>query len=288
MSILNTPNDGLPNIYDLIFNCIDKYGPISEEKLSSKCVPSVICDPQMFDNILKRWTQLGVFKKDEEGLWSIVESESDCPKRVALNAIFHSSESGDVWSTKDCYDFIRAAVWLLAQDITKVSFDEKSLQYLESQQFSMSKDGSPVYLLQNGVRIRGFKYWASYFDFFIRSGGEQIDPTGLIRIYLENIFIDSKRLSIDLFYERLIEVLPIFPGGSLYEKVTDKLNDGSWPKPKTSQNELPTSLSRAILRLEVEGVISIDDVKGDGFKLKLMYSKELPAATVSHITLESK
>jgi len=167
-----------------------------------------------------------------------------------------------------------------------LKFDLESLQHLESGQFSMSKDGSSIYMLQNDTRLNGFKLWASYFDTFIKSGGEQIDPTGLIRFYLEDIFVESKVLAIETFYERLIDVLPIFPGGRLYEMVTIELNEGRWPKPKISQNELPTGLSRAILRLMVEGLISTEDIKGDGNKMKLMFTKDLVADYISHIKLD--
>jgi hypothetical protein len=286
MSILNITADGLPNIYEMVFNYISKHGPISEEKLMSKCAPSEVCDPKMFNNILNRWSQFGVLNKDELELWSIVESQTQCPKKNALNAMFDSSKCDDIWSSDYACDFIRALIWLLAQDVSKLKFDLESMQHLESEQFSMKKEGRSIFMLRNDTRLNGFKLWASFLDVFIKSGGEQIDPTGLVRMYLKEIFIDSKELSVEVFYERLISILPIFPGAYLYETVTTQLNDGRWPTPRKSQNELPISLSRAILRLEVEGVISTDDVKGDGYKMKLMFTSELVADTISHIKLE--
>lgn len=286
MSILNITADGLPNVYEMVFNCIAKHGPISEDKLISKCAPSVICDPKMFNNILNRWAQLGVFEKDEQELWSVAKSGITCPKRNALNSMLDDSRCSDIWSSDYACDFIRALTWLLAQDVSKLKLDLESMQYLESEQFSMERDGGPIYMLRNDTRLNGFKLWASYFDVLIKSGGEQIDPTGLIRMYLKDIFVDSKELNIELFYERLIKFLPIFPDANLYEIVTTQLNEGRWPAPKKSQNELSTSISRAVMRLEIEGVISTDDVKGDGVKMKLMFTNDLAARTISHIKLE--
>ncbi|MGK2233234.1 protein DpdG [Colwellia polaris] len=288
MSILNITADGIPNIYEMVFLYLAKHGPISEEKLMSKCAPSTICDSKMFNNVLNRWSQFGVFIKDEQELWSVVESETLCPKKRALNAIFDNSKCLDVWSSEYACDFIRALIWILAQDVTKLKFDLESMQNLESEQFSMVKEGSPIYMLRNDTRLNGFKFWASFLNILIKSGGDQVDPTDLIRMYLKEIFSGSKELSVDAFYERLINILPIFPNAYLYEQVTSKLNDGRWPAPRKSQNELPTSLSRAILRLEIEGDIVTNDFKGDGNKMKLMYASDLAGKTISHIKLGAK
>jgi len=288
MTILNIANDGLPNVYDLMFKYIAKHGPIAEDKLYEKCAPKGICEQKQVRQGLNTWSQLGVFKKDHDKQWQLTNQDITCPKKTAITALMAKKHNINLWSNEFGVDFIRASAWLLAQDVVSTDLDVSSLQSLESQQFSKLVDGERVYLLRNDVRTNGFKSWARYLGLTTNAMGEQIDPTELIRMHLEDIFVDQESLDINVFYQRLLDLLPILDGGHYYLEVTQELHENTWPKPKASQSELSTSLSRALLRLFTEKTVHLPEITGDGHKYQLMYTTTNSAKRVSHITWMKK
>ncbi len=91
---------------------------------------------------------------------------------------------------------------------------------------------------------------------FARDGMQWVvDPTDALRDALPEIFSSGRELSGPAFVERTAATLPVLDGGAYRTQVEGALKESAWPRPRPGL--LSSSLSRAILRLDREGAITL-------------------------------
>ena len=91
MSLLNTANDGLPNVFMLLYSTLHCRGSTSESRLFSLLAPKGLPDNAqvMVGNTLRRWTELGVFVVNKQSRYSIsviFQAPDREPFAVAMDA----------------------------------------------------------------------------------------------------------------------------------------------------------------------------------------------------------
>ena len=266
MSILNTASDGFYNVLIALCRALIVEGPLDREKLIDIC--SGKNDKMRIRQTLLRWTQLGLFVEDNGQL-------SFCPRIVELTkgknrldklnshvplvireTIFSDENNEHFWDSErsNAADITRALSWVLSQDIYNFSLDDlKKAQEVEAKQLTEPDKR----MIQNDVRLNGLRFWARYLGFTWQSKEILIDPTGAITQEMPVIFSKKKRYLITEFLDSLAARVPVLDGGKYRKQVEAVLDPQHWQLPPT-KGMLSTSLSRALWRMELAGIIDLE------------------------------
>lgn len=254
MSLLNITNDGLPNILVVLHATVLRATkPLPEAELLEAVAPAAIVEDegQMVRNTLNRWTELGLFVR-EEGLISAKDKLPNrrataleilpFTRRMACRQALSEENNPDLWASQSARaaDLTRSLAWMLAQDVYRASFNEFPSQ--ESQQIL---DPERL-LMRNDTRRRGLEYWAPFLG-FSRHSFAVIDPTVAIRDVLAEVLAPGEGMPAPQFVERLSTVLPVLDGGRWQKAVLEFVDPAALPRRQPGQ--LSTALSRALLNL---------------------------------------
>ena len=179
-------------------------------------------------------------------------------------------------------DLTLALSWTLAQDIYALPGGTyASIGTLEQSQFGSSMP----YAFRNDTRWNGFRAWAPLLGFGWtekKSGGVSlvVDPTAAVRETLPQVFGDVRELPVDNWVRRAGESLPVLDGGAYRKKVEARLDESAW-RP-TRDTEVSVSLSAALVRLEGEGVLGLEE-RSDAPHRSLLGRRHRELRQVSHV-----
>ena len=254
MSLLNITNDGLPNILVVLHATVLRATkPIAELDLLDAVAPAAVVedDGQMARNTLNRWTELGLFVR-ENGLISVKEKLPGrrattleilpFTRRMACRQALAEENNPDLWASQGARaaDLTRSLAWMLAQDVYRASFSQFEAQ--ESQQIL---DPERL-LMRNSGRRSGLQFWAPFLG-FSRHPFAAVDPTVAVRDTLAEVLEPGEGLPAPQFVERLGTVLPVLDGGRWQLEVLKYVDPSALPPRQPGQ--LSSALSRALLNL---------------------------------------
>lgn len=265
MSILNRASDGQQSVLAVLVRTAVKLGARSRDDLLDACGRGVAAiDGKALNDTLNRWTELGLFKS-EENLVDLAEphrarlgkkpdvAEAALPS-VALDIALFPENNLRFWDSTEnrSADFSRALSWVLAQDIYSFDMATKAVQALEVDQI---KDTSRQ-AFKNDTRWTGLQDWMQFFGFTRELGVLTVDPTDALRPSITAAFRSDAVVSAQTFFQRLATQVPVLDGGRYRLQVEEILSRSSWSPPPDGM--ISTSLSRALQRLAAEGLIAFD------------------------------
>ena len=260
------PSDGLFNVLIVLARAVIRLGPKSRDDLLKACGLGVeAIDPKQLGQTLTRWTELGLFS-NEAGLIGLREpyhthlgKNPDVAEarlsNVARTIAMSADNNARFWEAEGnkTADLSRGLSWILAQDVYTIdTSSHPKIATLESDQVpDLAKR-----IFQNDTRWNGLRTWMVYLGF--ARGGAQvtIDPTDAVRDALPEIFGQDQTLASPAFVERAATVLPVLDGGSYRRQIEAILKETTWARPR--ENQVSTSFSRAIQRLDREGLIATE------------------------------
>lgn len=293
MSILNQASDGLFNVLIVLVRALVRFGPKSREDLILACGGAADAfDTSQLTRTLNRWTELGLFG-EEDGSVIIAEpyrsalgkntdeAEARLPK-VARTVALHPANNARFWESEGAKsaDLSRGVAWMLAQDVYTLDVNSDRLAELEGRQLV---DSGEQKIAQNNTRWNGLKTWMLYLG-FARDGMQWVvDPTQALREALPEIFGSNRELSAPTFLERAARVLPVLDGGAYRAQVEAALKESAWPRLRTGL--VSSSLSRAIQRLDREGLITLSSRSDTEGVVSLTGSNARIWQDVSHVAL---
>lgn len=283
MTLLNNTNDGLHPELIVLFRVVAYFKSIAYEDLLNLCLPKIMGESDDSVKIrlrgsLNNWIKLGLFKRDGDNVelndrfGKIKKSDIDFYTNelpnIALEFVCLAKNATPIWDDGNNQgasgDFIRAASWLLAQDI--YTFPTK-WEDVESMAAKQSMKQSPI--IQNDFRWGNLRFWMRYFGLATgESSSFMIDPTAAIRSQLKSIFGTSKELPAKDFLMSLSNKLPILDFGEYRTEVEKNLNDSVWRK--LNSNELSQSISFGLRRLELKGTIQLRGKSDTGSSYRLI------------------
>lgn len=254
MSLLNITNDGLPNILVVLHATVLRATkPMAEADLLEAVAPSAIVedDGQMARNTLNRWTELGLFVR-ENGLISVKEKLPGrratalemlpFTRRMACRQALAEENNRDLWASQSARaaDLTRSLAWMLTQDVYRASFAQ-----FETQEAKQIVDPERL-LMRNATRRSGLQFWAPFLG-FSRHPFAAVDPTIAVRDVLAEVLGPGEGLPAPQFVERLGTVLPVLDGGRWQLEVLKYVDPSALPPRQSGQ--LSSALSRALLNL---------------------------------------
>jgi hypothetical protein len=302
MTILNRTNDGLLSVLLLLHRALIALGPTSRDELLNLCAPATLDKERKVSEAqkqarqtLNRWTQAGLFIEAEEKITVHPDfATSDAGAgglgslRAALRKLVLSERNSDGLSNPEtesaavCADFTRALCWVLAQDV----YTLPGGGYTGIEEIELSQLKEKPFALQNNTRWDGLKDWAPFLGFGWTSGVDEfvVDPTDAIRDALPAVFGEARELTQGAFLERLASELPVIDGGKYRLEIEERLSD-NWVKP--GAHEISQSLSRALLRLEIRGVLRLD-ARADADQRSLLGRGGGSLRRISHVILRGE
>ena len=295
MGILNQPSDGLFNVLIAIVRCLVATGPVKKDKLLGVCAPASLTDQKMARTTLRRWTQIGLFVEVDDEIRFSDELPVKLSKRnfsleelahVIRSLVYEPRNNERFWEREDnqSADMCRLTSWMLAQDIHSI----RPSNFQEADDLYVKQVNMPGVERQftNSTRWNGFTSWATFLGFGQfesgRATGEFIvDPTSTITRHVIYLLSEQKVYSITEFLKELAQLVPVIDGGRYREEVESKLNPANWKKP--SDNEISTSLSRALLRLQSQGAIRLEKRSDSDAQLRLIGRGQRVVQSVTHV-----
>ena len=262
MSLLNIYNDGLPNILAVLHATVLRAAkPISEKDLLEIISPSSIVEDegQMARKTLNRWTELGLFVRED----GMVRAKDKLPsrratgleilpftRRMACRQALAEENNPDLWASQSARaaDLTRSLAWMLAQDVYRASFP-----HFEAQESQQILDPERL-LMRNSTRRTGLQYWAPFLG-FSRHPFAAIDPTVAIRDALIEVLAPGEGMPAPQFVERLGTVLPVLDGGRWQQEVLKFVDPMALPR--RQPGHLSTALSRGLLSLWDSGELQL-------------------------------
>jgi len=267
MSVLNLT---FPNILSIQYRYLLLKGPTTRDELTDLCAPkSVVSNRQNFNNTLRLAIRLGLFVTDEGKLRISPELPKDALSKrkgeallpvVICESLMSKSVNEPLWkggeeedADSDDADFTRAVSWALALNFPDMPNSGPTAEKLLRSQVSGT---DPLQIIQNtGTRWPGFVRWAPFLGF--GWGNFVSDPTEAIRQRLSAVFGRKRTLPANELISKLSEALPVLDGGTYRIEVESKLDVATaWSPPP--EGALSSSLSLALMRLHLDGTLSLD------------------------------
>ena len=186
MTVLNAQNDGMLNVLLVLVRAAVVLGPTSRADLLGYCSAGLEEQPPRLGPTLTRWTELGLFRNDQDtfklndafGLPADPVSALLALPSTIRRIVFHPDNNERFWETEGamCADLTRGLAWLLAQDIYEVDVSSASgLQTLDAHQLVDAERR----VFQNDTRIEPLRRWAYYMGY----GRDRLAYQGYDRLF---------------------------------------------------------------------------------------------------------
>lgn len=295
MTILNMPSDGSFNVLMVLFRALKEAGPMGEEELQTYCGGSLAEKPDRLRHTLNRWSALGLFQINGDGLVELGEgikfgTQKDATTSelaaLARKVIFYEINNDNFWNSEKCAcaDLTRGLAWLLAQDIYTAEVGKTAaIQELESTQLT----DTDRRLVKNSNRLEALRVWGLSLGFLWNEDALVIDPTEAIGDELSSIFSGRLELTATQLLNSIAAILPVMDGGRYRVEVENALNQATWAPPPGPEY-LSTSLSRALWRLHDDGRIALEHRADAGDIRVLQRAKGRQWMTFSHVRFAAR
>lgn len=285
------PSDGLFNVLIVLVRALVRLGPKSRDDLLKACGSDLdIVDAKHLNQSLTRWIELGLFAVEggvvvlRDPYRSQLSRTTDTAEarlmKVAREIALAPENNARFWESEEnrSADLSRGLSWILAQDV--YSMDTSSHQKVATLESTQVADRAK-HILQNDTRWNGLRTWMLYLGF--ARGGTQvtIDPTEAVRDMLPSIFDREESLPAPIFVERAAAALPVLDGGVYRLQIEEVLKDSNWTRP--SDGHLSTAFSRAIQRLDREGLIAAEKKSDTEDGIMLVGSHQRSWRSVTHV-----
>ncbi|AOS46098.1 hypothetical protein Verru16b_03194 [Lacunisphaera limnophila] len=247
---------------------------VARERVLGLCAPAGAVDPKQVTQTLNTWIEFGLFQEDAAKDISIhpdvrrdeknIEQLATLTRRLVLRA----ENNKHLFATEKAKaaDFTRAVCWLLAQDIYSMSFvGWEEVEKMLMQQLPadlLGDDQQNLRFITNRERWAPLKAWTVWFGFAWNGSypGKVlvVDPTVAIRESLPEVFPRSgSTLTGRELVAALAEAIPVLDGGAYRVEIESRLREQTGPDAWVAppNNQLSTSLTRALLRLIEEGTL---------------------------------
>ncbi len=264
--MLNLYNDGIPNVLVVLYSTVAlARSPLTGDELLASVAPSgVVAEPRMARVTLSRWTELGLFRLDDDSKYvmlaqaPVTDMKNDdaivrAVRAAARQCALSKDNNPDLWARESARaaDLTRSLAWLLAQDIYRLRFSDA--QSLEIKQIANNE----LRLMQNDTRKNGLQFWGNFLGFIRQPGGGDVDPTLAIREVLPACIDAGEEMPATEFVERLAQLLPVLDGGVYRVAVEAQLERDALPHLQPGQ--LSTSLSRAMFSLLIDQTLQFEN-----------------------------
>ena len=179
-------------------------------------------------------------------------------------------------------DMCRITAWILAQDVHTL----RPTNFREPEALYLDQLGTGEKIFQNDTRWNGFKSWSGFLGFGSTESGKSkgeliIDPTRAIQGYVGEILSSKKEMPINDFLAELAEQAPVLDRGAYRIEVESKLIREKWKE--LGENEVSTSLSRALLRLHWQGTIQLEKRSDSDAQVRLVGRGGCIVQSVTHV-----
>lgn len=253
MSVLNLTNDGLPNVLVVLHATVLRQGQrgISESGLLDLVAPNSVVDEKekMAEQTLRRWTELGLFRKEGDQIFASAYPEGvrtaspvalrNFTRKVATKSAISPEANVDLWGTAGAVDLTRSLAWMMTLEASQVKSSD--LKSLASAHFPDTNRA----IVQNDAHFAGLRKWAQFLGFG-KDSFSTIDPTIALQDCLPDIISPGETLPTNVFLERIATALPVMDNGRWQTEILSKISE---EPAYIRTGALSTALSRALLGL---------------------------------------
>lgn len=278
MSLINNANPGSQiNLMLIIYRVLNRAAaPMKKELLIGLCSPDTLSinDDQRkrlpgelrfwADPLHQLWTQ------DAEDTYSLVHSfAGGDPTPSEISAVVRQLLMGiDMTTLFDPHDDADGVAKLMtflscllaAPDFSPLSGQELSKEKLAELQRKYLPTESHLSASNELSEVITYGHFLGFLEPG-EKGGYIIDPTVAVFKVLKDEFEQGQDVGVRDCLTKLAEKLPILDGGNFREEVEEKMVERGFSPP--SNNRLSTTMSHALYRLRIAGVIKLEELSDD-------------------------
>ncbi|MGL6426163.1 protein DpdG [Aeromonas hydrophila] len=296
MSIINNAHGGSQYAVLVAFYQVLKgssKNTLQRDKLMALCAPTTLQTGDSenargkAEQELKAWLDLGLLTEEKVDDKTQIRlnvdyfSTQNMPLRQAARRCLLAAENNRDLSSRNerAVDLTLLATLLLALDVyNNANISTRNLEVLVNEflpDFRLNKTNEvPI--------VSGYLSWLGYAQQITRDS-YTIDPTNAIREELPFLMHPDEQLSIREALHRLNHALPVLDGGSYRQQIEKRISQYGWQP--LNANRLSTSLSRALLRLQLSGIINMKAESDASGAMQLTGRNGSLLRTVTHLTL---
>lgn len=281
MSIINNAHAGsqirILCLIDRVLIRRKKLTPIDRPELIETCRPENLPNSEgaqkRFVENLDFWLEEGLWQKDGDNISSQETggTEWNFPHRI-LSLIIKQHTSKDILQGNRIEPFLRTITTLLCQDQFTFQGQHRNNTSLETPANiaaainSRLPDNLSINASNEANTLRDWGLFLGLLEPFGK--GCITDPTRAISPFLSELFAKNKELSIRDFISTLAERLPMLDGGIYRQVIEPLLEVNGWQPPLN--NRVSASLSHALLRLEADHQLTLDQPSDDSRSMVLL------------------
>jgi hypothetical protein len=281
MSILNTAEDGMPEILDTILNVLrNGDNSYSEDELINTIAPFNM-NQHRIKETLNTFIDLQLFKREKGRI--IIDKDyskyKDESNRKIVSRVIMSPKNNATLSKPDNWekaqDFTKMCAFLSILDVFNINpLTTESFQILEKES---CRDIKKEKILQNEDRLPGFHRWAGYlgfgWDYRDKSQTKlfNYDPTQIVHEYLNDIFDGNEEMGLDQFLQRTSELIPVLNMGIYFNIVRNNLDK---EKVGTIPTQCTPVMELVILTLESMKKVKLSHVSDSPHTINMPHIKQ--------------
>lgn len=292
MSIINNDHGGSQYAVLAAFYQVLQASPkntLPREKLMALCAPATLQTGPVpsarskAPKELKAWLELGLLTEKSVDDTTEISLSTDyfnarnIPLHQAARRCLQAPTNNSDLSSRDerAVDLTLLAALLLALDV--YSNSPSKLEAL------VNKFLPDFRINSNEVAVvPGYLNWLGFAQQITRDS-YAIDPTDAIREELPHLIQPGEQLPFAEVLQRLNRALPVLDGGSYRQQVEDRISLHGWQP--LDAHRLSTSLSRALLRLQLSKIIHMDAQSDASGAMQLIGRNGSVLRAVTHLTL---
>jgi hypothetical protein len=203
------------------------------------------------DGVMSEMIRLELINVDENGMIKVPKYSSSLRDEL-YKKLFDPNKYEIVYKQGDLVD---GATWLLCQDpFTPI---QKSAKHAELLREQLPEGDELINSYRGDSRFQNLAYWTRYLglsEWTSLGGIDYIipDPSKVILNYLPQIFSKKKDLHVDIFLQKLRELCPLFEGGSIRDKIENRILK------KRDPSHFSRSTSLSLQKLSMNKILNLN------------------------------
>jgi len=283
MSLINNANPGSQiDLMSIVFRVLHRApAPMTEEKLIALCRPETlpIKDDQRkrLPGELQFWADPAhqLWSKDETGAYSLVHplpGDAPTPLDIAsvVSPLLMGTDIATVFDPSHDADGVAQLMAMLSCVLAVPDFSAFSDQTINKENLDelQGKYLPPESRLNASNEISEAIAYGHFLGFFepADKGGYVVDPTEAVTRVLKDAFEPGEVVGMRDCLATVAEKIPVIDGGKFREEVEAKMAERGFRPPP--QDRLSRTLSHALYRLRIAGVIKLEELSDDPRQLR--------------------
>lgn len=281
MSLINSANPGSQiDLMCMVYRVLNRAsGPITEEQLLGLCRPDTLWENE--DQKIRLPRELRFWSSEEHQLWEKnsadlyelkipidIKTQHSREISCVVRKVLFETNMESVFDHDKKWEGVDQLIAMLSCVLALPEFSALQGRVLnkETLRDALAKFLPAESRLNDAELPTALEY--AHFLGFIEPGEDEgyvVDPTVAIADALESVLTSGKAMGVKEFVASMAQILPVLDGGTFRLEVESAMCERNFITPPI--NQLSCSLSHALYRLRISGLVGIEELADDPYAM---------------------